>query len=167
MSPQQALLEPPEKVTDSQKMFAELYKTMSSINQELGPLQKKVLGFEENLKAGRISRSEAELLKKDMGRVLVLYEELDKATKGIHELRKQLPPETVQDELKALNHSLADVYAEWTKTFMKKQGSRTDEERRGYDEKMEGLVFAEQKLLEFKEGREAGKNPDLSKHRLD
>jgi predicted nucleic acid-binding Zn-ribbon protein len=164
MSPQQALLDPSEKVTDHQRKFLELYKSISDASKELNPLEKKVLGFEEKLRAGRISRSEAELLKKDMGRVLELYEELDKATKSIHELRKQLPPEALQDEMKAIDSTIADVYSEWTKTFMKKQGSRTDWERSSYDGILGGLVFAEQKLRNFKEGREAEKNAGLPEH---
>jgi hypothetical protein len=164
MSPQQAFLESPEKVTDSQRKFLELYKSISDASKELGPLEKKVLGFEERLRAGKISRSEAELLKKDMGRVLELYEELDRTTKGIHELRKQLLPEAVQDEMKAIKQTLAEVYAEWTKEFMKKQGSRTDFERMGHEEKMEGLILAEQKLRNFEEGREAEKDAGLPQH---
>ncbi|NYZ78976.1 hypothetical protein H0N99_02410 [Candidatus Micrarchaeota archaeon] len=181
MSPQQALLEPPEKVTESQNKFAELYKTMSSTNRELGPLEKKILEFEEKLKGGRISRSEAEDLKKKMDRVLVLYDELEKTSKGIHELRKQLPPsEGVQGELKAVDNTIAEVYSGWTKAAVEKDrlkeslGRTSDEKERKrieaevekLGESQEGLIFAEQKLREFKEGREADKNAELSKLKL-
>lgn len=182
-----------DKVTEAQKKFMELRRAESSINQELGPLLKKIFGFEGKLKEGRITHSEAEfLLKKDMPRALALQDELGKVSKSLDELRGQLPKvESRQSEKKAISivrletgksiaevdKSIAEVLAEYTRIYLyhgSEKGSRPDditkiekvmdERLEKLEEKKDGLVFAEQELKKS-EVQEA-KTADLSKHKL-
>ncbi|MEM3555907.1 MAG: hypothetical protein QXF56_04285 [Candidatus Micrarchaeia archaeon] len=128
---------------ESYQKFIQHYKSIVDVCKELVPLEKKVLKYENKLNEGRISPFEVQLLKKDMDRVLELYDKLEKTSKEIRELRKQLPPEQKENEVKAIVDTKAYLYIEGMRTHSRMMGSRREEERVMHAEIMEGLNFAE------------------------
>lgn len=132
-----------EQKEDYHQKFVQQYKSIVDICKELVPLEKKVLKYESKLQEGRISPFEVQLLKKDMDRVLELYNKMEKVSNEIREMRKQLPPEQRETEVKAIADTKAYLYIEGMRTHSRMMGSRSESERVMHAETMEGLSLAE------------------------
>ena len=164
----QTLAEPHREKMDSHQQFLQLYKSISDACKELVPLEKKVMGYEKKLKEGNISPFEAQLLKKDMGRVLELYDAIEKTSQSIRELR-QLQPNDKENEVNAIIETKTYLCIEGMRTHSHMMGSKTSHERMEHTETMEGLSLAEKKITELVS--EIGEDyetikKDLLKHKL-
>lgn len=137
----QTLAEPHKE--EFHKQFLHHYKSLVDTCKELVPLERKVLRYGEKLHEGSISPLEVQLLKKDMDRVLELYDKLEKTSGEIREMRKKLPADQREQEVNAIIDTKAYLYIEGMRTHSRMMGSRTESERKMHADIMEGLSLAE------------------------